>query len=1077
MRTTHRRKAAFARLSPLIAALGCALGAQAQTLRPPTTFNVTNLTAAGPGSLYQALTDLNAPGCSGTDTIDIQGGPFVIGVPNPLPVITCGVTIRGNASTLNGAVMYGGGCGLEGAVPFKVENLTVQDFQSFSPQSAGICGPVTLRGSRIRRNDIGVRIENGSGYLGGVTNADRNYIFGNVVGVQVGSSGDALIRNNYVGIDASGLRVMNEVGIQLGGRASMVENNVISGNASSEGFGTGVQVDTPGSTVRNNLIGTDPSGASALGNETGILVFAPVTISGNVIAASNYGIDLWDAATVSGNRIGTNAAGNASLGNRWGVYVSSDASGTRIDGGNVISGNTDGIMLDYVSAVTVDGNLIGTQASGTAPLANDWGVSLECASNVDIVNNTISGNDMGGIWMSAYSSRIEGNRIGYGADGVTRVGNNNHGVIVDSIRCELPAAVTRKARSAAAAGGNRIAGNSIAYNGKPGIAVFTGVGNAIVGNSIHDNGSKEIDLLNDAVNPSMPRPNDAGDGDGGPNNGQNYPDIISVDRAGADTRITFTLDGPIGASFVVEAFANPSPARSGAIPAGTLGVTLESSPQTFVMTIAGTSLDHFTLTATTAGDLIAETSEFSAPVSATLTPAVSVSPASLDFGDLANGSSSAPRSVKLTSIGTAAWVPGRFTNGACSVGTPMCEGTAFICATSCKSDTRFVPGTSCQFTATFAPLGTAGPQSTRVSICDNAGSTQVIDLAGNAIAPPPIRIEPDRFDFGAVVVGRASAPQRFDVVNPSSDPVSIGPVGTQGAFELVSSNCGTTLAARSSCAADVRFLPTQPTDAIGAVFVPLPAGASQPARGYGPKAAPTGSAMAALYGRGIDSAQIETPAAVDLGAYTVGSPPIVRPIVVSNTGNAVVTLDAIRVSGPFALSHDCPFNFHPGTACTLTVRFSDATLGEASGAITIVSSASGGLRTIALRALVQRAALPVIIVNPVSVSFGNRIIGTQSATQRITIANDGGAPATLGPFTASLDFLVVRSTCAASLEPQATCFADIAMRPLGFGARAGDVSFSSNAAGSPHRVDLIGSGCRPFAIGNNRTGGAWNCSP
>lgn len=1073
MRTTHRRHIVPIRSLVLAAAIAGALAPVAMAA----TFTVTNGNTGGAGSLAQAINDVNAGGCGGADVIDIVGGPFTIAPSSPLPTIACGVTIKANSSILDGVNMYGGGCALPGTVPFTVENMIVRNHQAFtSPVSVGICGPVTARGLTVHNNAIGLQVEGGHGEVGGSL-ANRNYIYSNQRGVYVAPGGDALISYNYIGTLTGSDSRRNDVGIELGGGASTIEQNVISGNSDGYGGAIGVWVSTPGSTIRGNLIGTDAGGTAALANGTGILAYALVDISGNTIAANDVGIHVNAGIAVTGNRIGTNKNGDSPIGNRYGIHVNSGGSGTVISGRNIVSGNTDGILLNRADSVLVDGNLVGVSASGSGAMANDWGVSVKCSAGATITGNTLSGNDMAAVYFEgAKDTRVEGNKIGVAENGTTPVGNNNNGVVIVSSLCFIP--VDGPPLPPFIEGGNLFRGNTIAYNGKPGIAVLSGNGNEFRSNSIHSNGNKQIDLLNDLLAPTNPRPNDAGDADTGPNNGQNYPAIVSAVKNISDTTITFTLEGLVGSSYVIEPFSNPSPMRAGTTPTGPrMTVTLAISPQTFVMTIPGIAQDHFTLTATGNGGQGAETSEFSDVKSAVSTPAVAISPAFVDFGAVAVGGSSAPRTVTLSSIGSAPWIPGAFTNGTCTSGVAMCQGSAFICSTTCKPGTSYASGMSCAVTATFAPIAAGLDQTTRITVCDNAGSAQVIDLVGDGVAPPAIRVEPARFDFGRVIVGRRSATQRFEIVNPSASAVSIGPVTVEGLFELVSTSCGASVPPRSSCVADARFAPKQPGEVFGSLYVPVGGATPAASASYGPKVAPSGSAASVLSGTGIDQAQIETPALVDFGAYTLGGSPVVRPVIVRNTGNAVVTMDSIRVTGPFTLSHDCPFNFGPDATCTLTVAFSDTTLGEKTGEILIVSSASGGIRAIALKGLVQRQPLPVITVNPQSISFGNRLIGTQSVAQRVTVSNEGGATATLGAFSASLDFVIVNTSCGPSLAQGESCFADVAMRPLGFGARAGELSFTSNAAGSPHRVDLLGLGCRPFSLGNNRGGGASSCSP
>ena len=76
---------------------------------------------------------------------------------------------------------------------------------------------------------------------------------------------------------------------------------------------------------------------------------------------------------VEGNLIGTNAAGTAAVANTdYGVHVAGPGAtigGTSAGAGNVISGNGgNGVYLDS-SSILVEGNLIGTDAAGTAALA------------------------------------------------------------------------------------------------------------------------------------------------------------------------------------------------------------------------------------------------------------------------------------------------------------------------------------------------------------------------------------------------------------------------------------------------------------------------------------------------------------------------------------------------------------------------------------------------------------------------------------------------------------------------------------------------------------------------------------
>lgn len=106
--------------------------------------------------------------------------------------------------------------------------------------------------------------------------------------------------------------------------------------------------------------------------------------------------------------------------------------------------------------------------------------------------------------------------------------------------------------------------NVIAYNAGDGIWVDgpAANGNSILGNSIYSNGSTAshlgIDLGGDGVNA-----NDLGDGDEGPNNGQNFPIITSAVLQGGNTIIAGTLNSHSNSTYRIELFSNPTADRSG----------------------------------------------------------------------------------------------------------------------------------------------------------------------------------------------------------------------------------------------------------------------------------------------------------------------------------------------------------------------------------------------------------------------------------------------------------------------------------------------------------------------------------
>ncbi len=219
-----------------------------------------------------------------------------------------------------------------------------------------------------------------------------------------------------------------------------------------------------GNTIQGNYIGTDPTGTVAEGNGTGAV------------------LSVNDAITIeesSNNTIG----------------------GTTVGARNIISGNhVDGILI-FVGSMNnvIEGNFIGTDVTGTKALPNAYsGVRVDSTSDNTIggtapgAGNVISNNGQYGIFVvnSSPGTVIQGNLIGTDISGTQPLGNVSGGVV-------LAASVTDNSVGGTAAG----AGNTIAFNGGNGVTIGDNVtdpstGDAVLGNSIFSNTGLGIDLGN-----------------------------------------------------------------------------------------------------------------------------------------------------------------------------------------------------------------------------------------------------------------------------------------------------------------------------------------------------------------------------------------------------------------------------------------------------------------------------------------------------------------------------------------------------------------------------------------------------
>ncbi len=292
----------------------------------------------------------------------------------------------------------------------------------------------------------------------GIDNSDNNTIQGNYIGTDVNG---LLDRGNT----SQGIALFNGASNNLIGGTTVGQGNLISGNDANGINFTGVT--TTGNTVVGNIIGLMASGTASLGNTfVGVAIAQGAngnTIGGSVAGARNiisgnaqYGIRIVDTGTnnnvVRGNYVGTNVAGTAAIGNaNDGIRLESAGTlngtiigGTNAGEGNVISGNAgDGIELrDGVTNVTIAGNVIGLNASGTASVSNAArGVYVLDSNNNTIgggtaaARNVISGNVSEGVLLSgagATGNKIQGNYIGLNTLGTATLGNLTSGIWLES---------------------------------------------------------------------------------------------------------------------------------------------------------------------------------------------------------------------------------------------------------------------------------------------------------------------------------------------------------------------------------------------------------------------------------------------------------------------------------------------------------------------------------------------------------------------------------------------------------------------------------------------------------------------
>ena len=234
---------------------------------------------------------------------------------------------------------------------------------------------------------------------------------------------------------------------------------------------------------------------------------------------------------IRGNYVGTDALGENG---REGTGIEFSGAFDAVIAQNVISGNDTGIRLAGPNGASarIEGNLIGTNATGDTAVPNGDGIFIAGSSSEAVIGgaseearNVISGNSGYAISLStqADESVITGNYIGTNAAGDAALPNGGGILITDDSSFN---------QIGGTAPGE---GNVIAYNQGAGVRLFgccfVFFGNSIRGNSLFQNAGLGIDLGDEGLTPNDPSDADGANGidQTGPNGLQNFPEITSAD--------------------------------------------------------------------------------------------------------------------------------------------------------------------------------------------------------------------------------------------------------------------------------------------------------------------------------------------------------------------------------------------------------------------------------------------------------------------------------------------------------------------------------------------------------------------
>jgi hypothetical protein len=411
---------------------------------------------------------------------------------------------------------------------------------------------------------------------------------------------------------------------------------------------------------------------------------------------------------------------------------------------------------------------------------------------------------------------------------------------------------------------------------------------------------------------------------------------------------------------------------------------------------------------------------------------IEISPSAVSFGNLAVGES-ATKTVTLTNTG----------NDMLTVSGISVAGTGFT-ASGPRLPLSLSAGQSASISAIFKP--TAGDADTgTITITSNAaGSPSLVALSGTGATAAALTATPNSIAFGSVAVG-SEATQTIELANTGSEAATISKVAFSGTGVSVSGmTAPMTLASGQTTKLTVSYKPASAGTLTGNVSIS--SNATDPSVVIGINATATLSSLSA------------TPSSFSFGNVVVGSD-TTQTIRLQNIGTSQVTISSVTpsVTGVAISGITLPANLAPGTSATVTAAYKPASAGSVAGKITVTSNAVGSPTVIDLSATAAAATIQ-LTPSATGLSFGNVTVGSSGASQ-LTVKSTGNMNASISNVTISgSGFVLGTSAAGVTLDPSQTQTYAVNFDPKATGSLTGTLTITSNAANSPLKIALSGTG-------------------
>jgi hypothetical protein len=387
---------------------------------------------------------------------------------------------------------------------------------------------------------------------------------------------------------------------------------------------------------------------------------------------------------------------------------------------------------------------------------------------------------------------------------------------------------------------------------------------------------------------------------------------------------------------------------------------------------------------------------------------------------------------------------------------PLDANTVYVATDGGVFSTRQISSCAIAPYECWSAFGSGLPEAPVVELSAAPSTASVLDLVaatyGRGIWVNPLwtatetlttaSLTQSKLTFTSQMYGTSST-QTVTVKNTGTSALTPGLITVSGDFSETDNCQGETVAVGTTCAIQVTFTPTQTGSRTGVLTIS--------ANVVG------GELTVSLIGSGTPAGVMSlSPSTINFGGWQVETTSSALQVTATNSGFTPISFTS-GLTGPFTIaSNACGSLVAANSACNLTLTFTPAQAGAATGTLTFTDSV--GTQNVALSG--TGLAAPTDALSPTTLTFPATIEGQLSAAQTVTLTNSGGEPLTYINISVSGPFQQTNN-CTASLAAGSSCAISVQFDPTATGTQTGTLSISDVTRTQPQTVALSGTGLAP----------------